>query len=94
MAIENAGDELAVLAVFGRMRRTASGWTPIAGAARSEDGTILAVDPRLAELGVRVVLPPAGVDGVHRRAWPDACPGSRPTTGIGSHWACPTAAAI
>ena len=53
---------LAVLAVFGQDAAVHLGLDPIAGAARSEDGTILAVDPRLAELGVRVVLPHAGVE--------------------------------
>lgn len=61
VAIENA-DELAMLAVFGQNAATSLGLDLIAGAMRREGATILAVDPRLAELGVRVVIPHADVE--------------------------------
>jgi folate-binding protein YgfZ len=63
VAIENAADALTVLAVFGHGAAERLGLTPVAGAARIEGGALLVVDPRLPELGVRVVLPKDEVDG-------------------------------
>ena len=60
VAIEAAGDTLAVLAVFGDGAAERLGLPAVAGATRSEGGT-LGVDPRLAELGARVVLPAGAV---------------------------------
>jgi folate-binding protein YgfZ len=62
VAIENAADALTVLAVFGDGAAERLGLTPGAGTARTEGPALLAVDPRLAELGVRVVLPTGEVD--------------------------------
>ena len=53
VAIEDLGHELAVLAAFG------PGSEGLAGTAEA----VAAVDPRRAELGVRVLLPPAAVAG-------------------------------
>ena len=61
VAIEAAGDTLAVLAVFGDGAAERLGLPAVAGATRSEGGTLLAIDPRLAELGARVVLPAGAV---------------------------------
>ena len=49
--------QVAMLAVFGADATSWLGLPPEAGAARVEGDVALAVDPRLAELGVRVVLP-------------------------------------
>jgi tRNA-modifying protein YgfZ len=62
VAIENVSEELAVLAAFGADAAARLGLPPDAGAARVEGDAALAVDPRLAELGVRVVLPRGQVD--------------------------------
>ena len=62
VAIENAGDTLAVLAVFGEGTVERLGLAAEAGMARTEGNALLAVDPRLADLGVRVVLPIGEVD--------------------------------
>jgi folate-binding protein YgfZ len=62
VAMENASAELAVLAAFGADAAARLGLPTDAGAARVEGDVALAVDPRLAELGVRVVLPRGQVD--------------------------------
>jgi tRNA-modifying protein YgfZ len=62
VAIENASEELAVLAAFGADAAARLGLPPHPGAARVEGDAALAVDPRLAELGVRIVLPRDRVD--------------------------------
>ena len=53
VTIENLGPELAVLAVFG----------PGSEVLEASAGVLVAADPRLSELGTRVVLPPSAVDG-------------------------------
>ena len=62
VAMENASDEFCMLAVTGADAAERLGLPLAAGAARTEGDALIAVDPRLAELGVRVVLPRAGVD--------------------------------
>jgi folate-binding protein YgfZ len=62
VAMENMSEGLAVLAVFGADAAARLGLPPEAGAARVEGDVALAVDPRLAELGARVVLPRGQVD--------------------------------
>jgi folate-binding protein YgfZ len=62
VAIEDASDGFAVLAVLGRDVVPALDLPPHTGAARVEGGGVLAVDPRSAELGVRAVLPAAELD--------------------------------
>ncbi|MEK0083761.1 YgfZ/GcvT domain-containing protein [Benzoatithermus flavus] len=63
VAIEDASAGKAVLAVLGREAAGIFDLPPQAGAARVEGDAVLAVDPRTAELGVRVVLPRADLDG-------------------------------
>jgi folate-binding protein YgfZ len=63
VTIEDAGEALAVLAVLGPEAAAALDLPPSAGAARAEGEAVLAVDPRAAGLGVRVVLPAAAVEG-------------------------------
>lgn len=63
VAMENASDGLRVLAVIGADAVARLGLPPTAGAARAEGEALMAVDPRLVELGVRVVLPRSAVDG-------------------------------
>ncbi len=63
VAMENASDELCLLAVTGADAAERLGLPPSAAAARTEGDAVLAVDPRLVELGGRVVLPRSGVDG-------------------------------
>ncbi|MFL5335218.1 MAG: YgfZ/GcvT domain-containing protein [Geminicoccaceae bacterium] len=53
VTIENLGQELAVLAVFG----------PGSDELEASAGAMVAADPRLSELGTRVVLPSSAVDG-------------------------------
>ena len=62
VTIEEASERLAVLAVIGEDAPTRLGLPPEPGAARVEDEALLTVDPRLVELGVRVILPPAAVE--------------------------------
>lgn len=62
VAIENTDGELVVLAVFGGDALARLKLAPAVGAARVENGVTIAVDPRLAALGARVVLPHAEVD--------------------------------
>lgn len=62
VAMENASDELCLLAVTGADAAERLGLPPSAAAARTEGDAVLAVDPRLVELGGRVVLPRSGVD--------------------------------
>lgn len=67
VAIEPVDEALAVLAVIGEDAPARLGLPPEAGAARAEADALLAVDPRLAGLGVRVILPPAAVPDFCRR---------------------------
>lgn len=62
VAMENASDEFCVLAVAGADAVERLGLPPSAGATRTEGDAVIAVDPRLLELGARVVLPRSGVD--------------------------------
>lgn len=57
VTIEDASVELAVLAVWGDGAATAFALPETPGAARAEDGAVVAVDPRLAALGVRALVP-------------------------------------
>lgn len=59
VAIEDASEDLEVLAVLGPRAAAAVGLPPEAGAAREAAGGVVAVDPRLADLGVRAVVPRA-----------------------------------
>lgn len=61
--VEDAPAELAVVAVFGDGAAGRLGLAVEAGTARLDEasGALLVVDPRLADLGCRVVLPRAGV---------------------------------
>jgi folate-binding protein YgfZ len=62
VAMENASDEFRVLAVTGKGAVERLGLPPSAGATRTEGDAVIAVDPRLAELGIRIVLPRSSVD--------------------------------
>jgi tRNA-modifying protein YgfZ len=62
VAIENTSDQMAVLAILGDHAAQRLGLPPAAGSARVDGDAALAVDPRLAELGVRALLPRPRVD--------------------------------
>lgn len=62
VAMENASNEFCVLAVVGEDAIERLGLPPSAGAVRTEGDALMAVDPRLVELGARVVLPRSAVD--------------------------------
>jgi folate-binding protein YgfZ len=56
--------ELAVAAIFGAGALAALGLPAQPGAARPQDGGVVCVDPRLAALGARAILPPSCLDGL------------------------------
>lgn len=62
VAIDNLAGTMAVLAVFGAGATDLLDLPARLGAVRADGGVLLAVDPRLVELGVRVVLPAGEVD--------------------------------
>ena len=59
VTIEEAGDGLAVAALWPARAAAALGLAEEAGAARAWQGGVAYVDPRLAALGARAILPPA-----------------------------------
>lgn len=67
VAIEEAGGDQAVLAVIGEDAPAAFALPAVTAAARVEADAVLAVDPRLAGLGVRALVPRAGIDAFMAR---------------------------